>query len=131
MGEGADEPLSMSHTVLNEMEAEQGYAGKLRWAIESLEPSQTCWYFDRNACGCPGYSVLLRVRKASVMPVMSEPRSINDCYAKVSVRRHHAGKPPESEEEIEVLVRIPEQVAKTLAGPHNPIDFDFPCAFPR
>jgi hypothetical protein len=51
-----------------------------------------------------------------MMPVMSEPRSINDCYAKVSVRRHHARNPPESGEEIEVLVRIPEQVAKTLAG---------------
>jgi hypothetical protein len=51
-----------------------------------------------------------------MMPVMSEPKSINDCYAKVSVRRHHAGNPPESGEAIEVLVRIPEQVAKALAG---------------
>ena len=44
------------------------------------------------------------------------PRAINDYYATVHLRRHHAGKPPESGERIEVVVRIPEQEAKFLTG---------------
>ena len=57
-----------------------------------------------------------------MMPVMSEdsPRSINDCYAKVSVRRHHAGNAPESGEEVQVLVRIPQGLAQTLASRQTP-----------
>jgi hypothetical protein len=56
-----------------------------------------------------------------MMPVMSEdlPRKINDYYARVTLQRHHIGNPPESDERIEVVVRIPEEVAKTLAGDEN------------
>ena len=43
-------------------------------------------------------------------------RTINDYYAIVYLRRHHAGNPPESGERIEVVVRIPEREAKRLAG---------------
>ena len=42
---------------------------------------------------------------------------MNDCWVDVDLRRYHAGKPSEFGERIEVLVRIPEQVAKKLAGP--------------
>jgi hypothetical protein len=44
------------------------------------------------------------------------PRTINDYYATVYLRRHHAGKRPESGERIDVHVRIPEQEANRLAG---------------
>ena len=72
--------------------------------------------------GCPVYSVLLRTGTMSMMPVMSEdlPRTINDYYARVTLQRHHIGNPPESDERIEVVVRIPEEVAKTLAGGRKP-----------
>ena len=57
-----------------------------------------------------------------MMPVMSEdsPRRINDYYARVTLQRHHVGNPSESDERIEVVVRIPEEVAKTLAGGRKP-----------
>jgi hypothetical protein len=57
-----------------------------------------------------------------MMPVMSEdsPRTIKDYYALVTLQRHHIGNPPESDERIEVVVRIPEEVAKTLAGGGKP-----------
>ena len=57
-----------------------------------------------------------------MMPVMSEdsPRTIKDYYARVTLQRHHIGNPPESDERIEVVVRIPEEVAKTLAGGGKP-----------
>ncbi len=53
---------------------------------------------------------------------MSEdlPRTVNDYYARVTLQRHHTGNPSESDERIEVVVRIPEQVAKTLAGGRKP-----------
>src|SRR5260370_42609264 len=71
-----------------------------------------------NASRCRAYSVLPRVRKVPMMPLMSEdsPRTIKDYYALVTLQRHHIGNPPESDERIEVVVRIPEEVAKTLAG---------------
>jgi hypothetical protein len=47
------------------------------------------------------------------------PRTIKDYYARVTLQRHHIGNPPESDERIEVVVRIPEEVAKTLAGDEN------------
>ena len=58
----------------------------------------------------------------SVMPVISKdlPRTIKDYYARVTLQRHHIGNPPESDERIEVVVRIPEEVAKTLAGGGKP-----------
>jgi hypothetical protein len=57
-----------------------------------------------------------------MIPAMSEdsPRTINDYYARVTLQRHHVGNPSESDERIEVVVRIPEQVAKTLAGGGKP-----------
>jgi hypothetical protein len=57
-----------------------------------------------------------------MIPVMSEdsPRTIKDYYALVILQRHHIGNPPESDERIEVVVRIPEEVAKTLAGGGKP-----------
>ena len=75
-----------------------------------------------NSGGCPAYAVLLRVTKVPMMPVMSEdlPRTINDYYARVTLQRHHIGNPPEADERIEVVVRIPEEVAKTLAGGGKP-----------
>ena len=75
-----------------------------------------------NASRCPAYSVLPRVRKVPMMPVMNEdsPRTIKDYYALVTLQRHHIGNPPESDERIEVVVRIPEEVAKTLAGGRKP-----------
>jgi hypothetical protein len=48
------------------------------------------------------------------------PRTIKDYYALVTLQRHHIGNPPESDERIEVVVRIPEEVAKTLAGGRKP-----------
>jgi hypothetical protein len=48
------------------------------------------------------------------------PRTIKDYYARVTLQRHHIGNPPESDERIEVVVRIPEEVAKTLAGGGKP-----------
>jgi len=67
-------------------------------------------------------SVLLRLTKVPMMPVMSEdsPRTIKDYYARVTLQRHHIGNSPESDERIEVVVRIPEEVAKTLAGGGKP-----------
>jgi hypothetical protein len=44
------------------------------------------------------------------------PRTMKDCYANVSLLRHDTRNPSESGERIEVVVRIPEEVAKTLAG---------------
>src|SRR5580700_3990667 len=75
-----------------------------------------------NSGGCPAYSVLLRTSKLLMIPVMSEdsPRTIKDYYALVILQRHHIGNPPESDERIEVVVRIPEEVAKTLAGGGKP-----------
>ena len=75
-----------------------------------------------NPGGCPACSVLLRTSKLPMMPVMSEdsPRTIKDYYARVTLQRHHIGNPPESDERIEVVVRIPEEVAKTLAGGGKP-----------
>jgi hypothetical protein len=75
-----------------------------------------------NSGGCPAYSVLLRTSKLPMIPVMSEdsPRTIKDYYALVILQRHHIGNPPESDERIEVVVRIPEEVAKTLAGGGKP-----------
>src|SRR5271165_4042936 len=75
-----------------------------------------------NSGRCPAYSVLLRLSKVPMMPVMSEdsPRTIKDYYARVTLQRHHIGNPPESDERIEVVVRIPEEVAKTLAGGGKP-----------
>ena len=72
--------------------------------------------------GCPVYAELLRTGTMSMMPVMSEdlPRTINDYYARVTLQRHHIGNPLESDERIEVVVRIPEEVAKTLAGGRKP-----------
>jgi hypothetical protein len=57
-----------------------------------------------------------------MMSVMSEdsPRTIKDYYARVTLQRHHIGNPPESDERIEVVVRIPEEVAKTLARGGKP-----------
>ena len=54
--------------------------------------------------------------------VMSKdsPRTIKDYYARVTLQRHHIGNPSESDERIEVVVRIPEEVAKTLAGGGKP-----------
>ena len=55
------------------------------------------------------------------MPVMSEDSlTIKDYYARVTLQRHHIGNPPESDERIEVVVRIPEEVAKNLAGGGKP-----------
>ena len=48
------------------------------------------------------------------------PRTIKDYYGRVTLQRHHTGNPPESDERIEVVVRIPEEVAKTLAGGGKP-----------
>lgn len=64
---------------------------------------------------------LLRAGKVSMMPVMSDtpPRSMNDYYAKVAVRRQCAGNAP-GYEELEVVVRIPQGLAKTLAGRQKP-----------
>jgi hypothetical protein len=63
-----------------------------------------------------------------MMSLMSEdsPRTIKDYYARVTLQRHHIGNPPESDERIEVAVRIPEEVAKTLAGGGKPevVNFD-------
>ena len=47
------------------------------------------------------------------------PRTINDYYARVTLQRH-TGDPSESDERIEVVVRIPEEVGKTLAGGRKP-----------
>jgi hypothetical protein len=60
--------------------------------------------------------------EVSMIPAMSEdsPRTINDYYARVTLQRHHVGNPSESDERIEVVVRIPEQVAKILAGGGKP-----------
>jgi hypothetical protein len=44
------------------------------------------------------------------------PRTVNDYYANVYLRQLHVGNTFESDGRIEVIVRIPEQVAKTLAG---------------
>jgi hypothetical protein len=57
-----------------------------------------------------------------MMSAMSEdsPRTIKDYYARVTLQRHHIGNPPESDERIEVVVRIPEEVARTLAGGGKP-----------
>jgi hypothetical protein len=46
------------------------------------------------------------------------PRSINDYYANVTVRRQYSAL--ESGEEFEVVVRIPQGLAKTLAGRQKP-----------
>jgi hypothetical protein len=75
-----------------------------------------------NPGGCPVCSVLLRTSKLPMMPVMSEnsPRTIKDYYARVTLQRHHIGNPSESDERIEVVVRIPEEVARTLAGGRKP-----------
>ena len=75
-----------------------------------------------NPGGCPACSVLLRTSKLPMMPVMSEDSlTIKDYYARVTLQRHHIGNPPESDERIEVVVRIPEEVAKTLAGGRKPL----------
>jgi len=42
---------------------------------------------------------------------------MNDCWVTVHLRRYDVGKPSEYGEEIEVVVRIPEQHAQILAGP--------------
>jgi len=47
-------------------------------------------------------------------------RTIDDYYARVTLQRHHIGSPSESDERLEVVVRIPEEVAKTLAGGGKP-----------
>jgi hypothetical protein len=53
-----------------------------------------------------------------MMPLMSEdsPRTIDDYYARVTLLRHNALNPSESDERIEVVVRIPQEAAKSLAG---------------
>jgi hypothetical protein len=43
-------------------------------------------------------------------------RTIDDYYARVTLQRHHIGSPSESDERLEVVVRIPEEVAKNLSG---------------
>jgi hypothetical protein len=45
------------------------------------------------------------------------PRTINDCYVRVYLRRYDASNPSEYGERIDVVVRIPEEVGKILAGP--------------
>ena len=42
--------------------------------------------------------------------------AIDDYFARVYLQRYHAGDPSASGERIEVLVRIPRETAKTLAG---------------
>jgi hypothetical protein len=44
------------------------------------------------------------------------PRTIDDYFATVYLRRYQPGGPSESEERIEVVVRIPRKTAKMLAG---------------
>jgi hypothetical protein len=44
------------------------------------------------------------------------PRTIDDYFATVYLRRYHPGDPSESEEKIKVVVRIPQEKAKILAG---------------
>jgi hypothetical protein len=87
-----------------------------------VSPSPACLISTANVRGCPAYSILLRIRKVPMMPVMSEdlPRKINDYYARVTLQRHQFGNPPESDERIEVVVRITEEVAKTSAGGRKP-----------
>jgi hypothetical protein len=46
--------------------------------------------------------------------------TMNDYYARVELRRHHAANSSASGERIEVFVRIPEKVAKVLAGGQKP-----------
>jgi hypothetical protein len=45
---------------------------------------------------------------------------MNDFYTRVELRRYDAGNPSEFGERIEVVVRIPEQVAKALASGKTP-----------
>jgi hypothetical protein len=42
---------------------------------------------------------------------------MNDFYARVELRRYDAGNPSEYGGRVDVIVRIPEQVAKRLSGP--------------
>jgi hypothetical protein len=56
---------------------------------------------------------------------------MNDCWVDVDLRRYHAGKPSEFGERIEVLVRIPEQVAKKLAGPGREPAMDIDAVWQR
>jgi hypothetical protein len=48
------------------------------------------------------------------------PEQLKTIMPLVTLQRHHIGNPPESDERIEVVVRIPEEVAKTLAGGGKP-----------
>jgi hypothetical protein len=42
---------------------------------------------------------------------------MKDCWVTVYLRRYNAGNPSEYGERVDVVVRIPEQVAKRLSGP--------------
>lgn len=43
------------------------------------------------------------------------PRTKKDCWVTVYLRRYDAGNPSEYGERVDVVVRIPEQVAKRLS----------------
>ena len=101
-------------------------SGRARWVSlhrrDHLERSQPRTISTSNSGRCPANSILPPGTKVPMMPVMSEDssRRIKDYYALVTLQRHHIGNPPESHERIEVVVRIPEEVAKTLAGGRKP-----------
>ena len=61
--------------------------------------------------------IALSARYAINVMSKDSPRTMKDCWVTVYLRRYDARNPSEYGERVDVVVRIPEQVAKRLSGP--------------